>query len=193
MLDWFLAFCGSGPQWLEQVSLISHKLFMGEQKSLKWTSLFGFTPPLQHPTSCTSGTGAQRGSQGCPGVGRVARRQRQPRGGESWEKRKKTHWDVALDMLASGRCLASSRSLDWRLEAKREVQWSPPTNTSVILHAAIKPSSLMSVPRQLDGTDGLDHHYQELPAPLLTPEVQLQQATFNLAILFPNSSKPARA
>lgn len=155
------------------------------------------TPSLQHPTSCISGTDIQRGSQGCPGVGRVARRNRQPQGGESWEERIKTQRcsPFVLDTLASGRCLALSRSLDWRLEAKQEVQPSPPTNTSVILHAAIKPSSLMSVPKQLaklDGTDGLDHLYQELPAPLLTPEVQLQQATFNLAVLFPNSSKPAR-
>lgn len=99
----------------------SHEEPFYTEHELKSPSKLGSTPALQRATSCASGTEIWVGSQSCPGVGRVARRRGSYEAGKGGRRGNEPTEMQPFWFWHGDRCLASSRSLDWRLEAQRAV------------------------------------------------------------------------
>lgn len=99
----------------------SHEEPFYMEHELKSPSKLGSTLALQWATSCASGTEIWVGSQSCPGVGRVARRRGSHEAGKAGRRGNEPTEMQPFWFWHSDRCLASSRSLDWRLEAQRAV------------------------------------------------------------------------
>lgn len=183
----FLSFCSTDPQWLKQVSLISHKPLINK---LIWID----TGSSICYITCLWNWDLDRQPK-LPLVLVEWQGWQQPWGRESWEKKKLTHQGVELLILTH--CLLGGVRLQARAWTGDQSPTSSPLQPTPLwfCRQPSKPlfhSSTHPVPK-LDCTDGLDLCYQELPVPLPIPGGRLQPATFNLVVLFSNSSEAARS